>query len=140
MEPRFDLARLLGVVRSRSTSLPTAFHGEDHWRHLASIGLDLASKWLCMQKACYDQAMTTKKTDLQIRGMPVAIRDRLRRRADGKGLSMSQYVIELLKDDLARPSVAEWMSEVGKLPPIDLGGKTGADLVREGRRELGLDD
>jgi hypothetical protein len=81
-----------------------------------------------------------KKTDLQIRGVPVALRDRLRRRADGKGLSMSQYVIEILSDDLARPSVAEWMAEVGKLPPIDLGGKTGADLVREGRRELGLED
>ena len=53
---------------------------------------------------------------------------------------MSQYVIEVLSDDLARPTVAEWMSEVGKLPPIDLGGKTGADLVREGRRELGLED
>jgi len=29
---------------------------------------------------------------------------------------------------------------VGKSPPIDLGRKTGADLVREGRRELGLED
>jgi len=72
--------------------------------------------------------------------MPVALRDRLRRRADGKGVSMSQYVIEILKDDLARPTIAEWAVEVEKLPPIDLGGKTGADLVREGRRELGLED
>jgi len=53
---------------------------------------------------------------------------------------MSQYVIEILKDDLARPTIAEWAAEVEKLPPIDLGGKTGADLVREGRRELGLED
>ncbi|TMF72778.1 MAG: hypothetical protein E6I18_16685 [Chloroflexi bacterium] len=81
-----------------------------------------------------------KKADVQIRGVPLALRERLRRRADGKGLSMSQYVIEILKDDLARPTIAEWAAEVGKLPPIDLGGKTGADLVREGRRELGLQD
>ena len=53
---------------------------------------------------------------------------------------MSQYVIEILADDLARPTLAEWLAEVGKSPPIDLGGKTGADLVREGRRELGLED
>ncbi len=53
---------------------------------------------------------------------------------------MSQYVIEILKDDLARPTVAEWAAEVGKLPPIDLGGKTGAELVRETRREMGLED
>jgi post-segregation antitoxin (ccd killing protein) len=84
--------------------------------------------------------MTAKKTELQIRGIPVALRERLRRRAEGKGLSMSQYVIEILKDDLAAPTIAEWAAEVGKLPPIDLGGKTGAELVRETRREMGLDD
>ncbi|MDQ2969085.1 MAG: hypothetical protein M3R37_12295 [Actinomycetota bacterium] len=84
--------------------------------------------------------MAARKTDVQVRGVPVSLRDRLRRRAAGKGLSMSQYVIEILKDDLARPTVAEWAAEVGKLPPIDLGGKTGAELVRETRREMGLED
>ena len=79
-----------------------------------------------------------RKTDVQIRGFPVALRDRLRRRADSKGLSMSQYVIEILADDLARPTVAEWAAEVGKLPPVDFGGKTSTELVRAGRRELGL--
>ena len=53
---------------------------------------------------------------------------------------MSQYVIEILKDDLARPTVAEWAAEVGKLPPVDFGGETSAALVRDGRRELGLED
>jgi len=53
---------------------------------------------------------------------------------------MSRYVISILEDDLARPTVAEWMAEVGKLPPIDLGGKSGAELVREARKELGLED
>ncbi len=53
---------------------------------------------------------------------------------------MSQYVIEILKDDLARPTVAEWVAEVGKLPPVDFGGKTGAELVRETRREMGFED
>ena len=84
--------------------------------------------------------MPARKTDLQIRGVPVALRERLRRRAAGKGVSMSQYVIEILKDDLARPTMAEWLAEGGKLPPIDMGGKTSAELVREGRKELGLED
>lgn len=84
--------------------------------------------------------MTTRKTDVQIRGVPTALRERLRRRAGSKGLSMSQYVIEILKDDLARPTVAEWVAEIGKHPPVDLGGKTGAELVRETRREMGLED
>jgi hypothetical protein len=93
-----------------------------------------------MQSACYDSNVTAKKTDVQIRGVPVALRERLRRRADSKGVSMSQYVIEILKDDLARPTLAEWVAEIGKHPPIDLGGKTGAELVRETRSEMGLED
>lgn len=93
-----------------------------------------------MHNACYDLRMRAKKTDVQIRGVPVALRERLRRRADSMGLSMSQYVIEILTDDLARPTVAEWVAEVGKQPPIDLGGKTGAELVRETRREMGFQD
>lgn len=93
-----------------------------------------------MQYACYDPSVVARKTDLQIRGVPVALRDRLRRRAAGEGLSMSQYVIEILTDDLARPTMSEWLAEVGKLPPIDLGGMTSAELVREGRKELGLED
>jgi hypothetical protein len=93
-----------------------------------------------MQYACYDAAVPGKKTDVQLRGVPLVLRERLRKRADSKGLSMSQYVIEILTDDLARPSLAEWLAEVGKSPAIDLAGKTGADLVREGRRELGLED
>lgn len=84
--------------------------------------------------------MASRRTDLQIRGIPVALRERLRRRASRKGLSMSQYVIEILKDDLARPTVAEWVAEVGKRPPVDFGGETSAELVRAGRRELGLED
>ena len=93
-----------------------------------------------MHNACYSLRMAARRTDLQIRGVPVALREQLRRRASRKGLSMSQYVIEMLRDDLARPTVAEWVADVGKLPPVDFGGETSAELVRAGRRELGLED
>ena len=39
-----DLTRLLGLVRARSTSLRSEFHAEDHWRQVASIGVDLAAE------------------------------------------------------------------------------------------------
>jgi plasmid stability protein len=81
-----------------------------------------------------------RRTDLQVRGIPTALRDKLRRRAAGKGLSMSQYVIEVLEDELAHPTMAEWAAQVRKDPPIDLGGKSGADLVHEARREMGWED
>lgn len=83
-----------------------------------------------------------KTTDLQIRGMPVALRERLRRRAGGKGLSMSQYVIERLRQDLELPTIDEWLDGVAKLPRIDLRAlrTSGADLVREARAEDDAED
>ena len=92
-----------------------------------------------MQIACYDRLVTTKKTDVQIRGVPVALRERLRRRADSKGVSMSQYVIEVLKDDLSRPTLDEWWEEVRKLPPLKL-RTPAADAIRAARREEGVED
>jgi uncharacterized protein len=39
-----DVEGVLALVRPHSTSLRSTFHGEDHWRHVASIGLDLAER------------------------------------------------------------------------------------------------
>jgi plasmid stability protein len=74
-----------------------------------------------------------RKTDLQIRGVPVSLREKLRRRAAGKGLSMSQYVTGLLNDDLGLPTIDEWLDEVAALPKVDLKAKgiDTAKLVRE---------
>lgn len=70
-------------------------------------------------------------TDLQIRGIPVALRERLRRRAARKGVSMSQYVVQKLEEDLALPSMDDWLDEVAALPKADLGGVDTAKLVRD---------
>lgn len=87
------------------------------------------------------QAMAKRRTtDLQIRGIPVALRDNLRRRAARKGVSMSQYVVQKLRADLERPSLDEWLDDLRTLRPVDLGGLTGADLVREGREEDDAED
>lgn len=83
-----------------------------------------------------------RTTDLQIRGIPVSLRDRLRRRARRKGVSMSQYVIEQLKADLALPTLDEWLDDVARLPKVDLAarGLSGAQLVREARDEDEAED
>ena len=39
-----DIDQILTLVRPLSTSLKSMFHGEAHWRHVASIGLDLAAR------------------------------------------------------------------------------------------------
>ena len=57
--------------------------------------------------------MARRTTDLQTRGIPVSLRERVRRRAGRKGVSMTQYVIERLQEDLALPTIDEWLDERG---------------------------
>jgi hypothetical protein len=59
------------------------------------------------------------KVDIQIRGLPVALQQRIREKAASKGMSMSRYVIEILEDKVDRPdSINDWLDEVISLPPV----------------------
>lgn len=80
-----------------------------------------------------------RKRDFQIRGIPTALVEKLRQRAARKGVSMSQYAVEVLRDDLERPTMEEWLAEVRRLPPIDL-PVSAAEILREARREEGFED
>lgn len=73
-----------------------------------------------------------KRTDLQIRGIPVATRDKIRRKARSKGVSMSQYLIDLIDQDVEKMPLDDWLAMVGKDPPIDI-GMSAADLLKEVR-------
>ena len=80
-----------------------------------------------------------RKVDLQIRGVPSDVRDRMRRRAAGKGMSMSQYVTRLIEDDLARPTMEELLAELHRLPPVKL-PHPASYYVHEARRQEGVED
>jgi hypothetical protein len=71
-----------------------------------------------------------KRTDLQIRGIPVKTRDRLRRKAESKGVSMSQYLIDLIDREVETMPIEEWIAMVRKNPPVDI-GMSAADLLKE---------
>jgi hypothetical protein len=88
-----------------------------------------------MQIACYPENVRARTTDLQIRGIPVKTRDALRRRAESKGLSMSQYLIDLIHREVETMPLEEWIAWVRKNPPVDLGGLSAADLIHEDRAE-----
>jgi len=81
-----------------------------------------------------------RRYDVQIRGVPGDLRQRLKRRAAGKGVSMSQYVIKVLADDIERPTLEEWLDEVRRLPRV--AGISPTEIIREIRREAeeGIDD
>jgi hypothetical protein len=59
-----------------------------------------------------------EKVDLQIRGMPSVLRQRIREKAAGRGMSMSRYVIEILEENIDRSGTpGEWLDEIAKYPP-----------------------
>ena len=79
------------------------------------------------------------RTNIQIRGAPPALLEKLRERAGRKGTTMSQYAIEVLQRDLSSPSLEERLEQVRRWEPIPH-GMSGAQAVREARRiEEGLE-
>lgn len=78
--------------------------------------------------------MKPKTTDLQIRGIPVKLRDELRRKAESKGVSMSKYLIDLIDREVDAMPLDEWIAMVRKNPPIDIGGPAAA-VLKEVRDE-----
>ena len=73
------------------------------------------------------------RVDLQIRGMPAVLRQRIRERAAGKGMSMSKYVIEILEDNVDRSGTfGEWLDEIAKypLPPSNLNPGDATTMIR----------
>lgn len=51
---------------------------------------------------------------LQLKRVPDELHALLRARAEAEGISMSDYVIRLLREDLARPTPEEWLEMVGR--------------------------
>ena len=78
--------------------------------------------------------MKPKTTDLQIRGIPIATRDKLRRKAKSSGVSMSKYLIDLIDRQVDTMPLDEWLAMVRKNPPVDI-GMSAAELLKEVRDE-----
>lgn len=76
------------------------------------------------------------RTDLQIRGMSVVLRNRVRARAAKSGQTMSQYLIGLVEKDTEGRSLEEWLEDVRRWKPIAVRpGASAAQAVREAREE-----
>jgi antitoxin FitA len=68
-----------------------------------------------MLAACYDHAMSV----LQIKNIPPDLHDAIRRRAAEQGLTVSDYILELVRRDLAVPSQREWFAERSGREPVE---------------------
>jgi plasmid stability protein len=70
---------------------------------------------------------------LQIRNFPDELKERLRARAGQVDLTMSDYVIRLVRNDL---SMDEWLGRLAELPEHPELNLMGAHFVEEARAEL----
>ena len=73
-------------------------------------------------------------TEIQVRSVPDELKQRVKERASGEGLSLSEYVLRLIQRDLARPSRLEFEERLRQREPVDLGVPAGR-ILEEVRRE-----
>ena len=71
---------------------------------------------------------------LQIRNFPDDLKERLRARADDVDLTMSDYVIRLVRHDL---STEDWLGRLAGMPEHPELNLKGAQFVDAARAELG---
>jgi plasmid stability protein len=76
-------------------------------------------------------------TTLQIRNFPDDLKEKLRARSAQADLTMSDYVVQLVRADLAQPTMDEWLARVAELPEHPELNLMGAQLIEEARAELG---
>ena len=72
---------------------------------------------------------------LQIRNFPDDLKERLRARAERVDLTMSDYVIRLVRTEVERPTLDEMITRLEALPDHDDLPFTAADLIAEDRAE-----
>lgn len=75
-------------------------------------------------------------TNLQVKDVPPDMHDELRRRSRERGVSVRDYVLDLLRRDQAVPTKGEWVAKLERLPPVTV-ETSAAELLRD-ERELRL--
>lgn len=71
---------------------------------------------------------------LQIRDLPDEIHGTLRRRAEGRGVSLRQYALEILREHCLMPTTDDWLDGLERLTSVPLDRSTAA-VIGEAREE-----
>jgi plasmid stability protein len=84
-----------------------------------------------MRGACVHASCMSRM--LQVRNVPEALHRRLKMRAAGKGQTLTDYVLDVLKRADREPSIEEWLEELRALPATRLSVSPAA-LIRKARK------
>jgi antitoxin FitA len=72
---------------------------------------------------------------IQVKDVPEELHDALRRRAIAEGMTMADYVLDLIRRDLGLPSRREWFERLATREPVNIAPGVIADHIRAARAE-----
>jgi hypothetical protein len=72
---------------------------------------------------------------IEIPNVPDELHDAVAARAQREGLSIADYLLQEMRRIATTTSPDEIWEILERIPPLDLGNLTAADLIREGREE-----
>lgn len=71
-------------------------------------------------------------TTLHVRDVPEDLHAILSARAERQGMSLRCYVLSVLSEHAALPTIDEWLDDLSRMPPVSL-KESGAAAVRAAR-------
>ena len=72
--------------------------------------------------------------NLQVKNLPEPLHSELRRRAAEAGMTVRDYVLDLIRRDQALPSRSDWAAEVRALKPVEM-EESSAEVIARQRAE-----
>jgi hypothetical protein len=72
---------------------------------------------------------------IQVKDVPQELHEALRRRALEQGMTMADYVLDLIRRDLGLPSRREWFERLATREPVNLRPGEAAEMIRAERAE-----
>jgi hypothetical protein len=72
---------------------------------------------------------------IQVKDVPEELHAALRRRALQEGMTMADYVLDLIRRDLGLPSRRAWLERLATREPVDLGPDAVVEALHAARAE-----
>ena len=86
-----------------------------------------------VQHMCYIGDMAKM---IQVRNVPDRLHRELVRRAARRGVTLTEYIEQILEREVARPAAEELFERIASREPVNI-GRPVADLIREERARSG---
>ena len=72
---------------------------------------------------------------IQVKDVPEELHEALRRRAIKEGMSLADYVLDLIRRDLGLPSRREWLERLATREPVDISREEILEALDDARAE-----